>query len=148
MTVDLSQLVTADAKLATRLTTARTEATATLYSAIDDLTVRITGRVPLAEMLSWAPKEDAARAVLAGDTAQSALLEGEAAVTGEAVIDLATRIVRKADGYRIIIAGLTGLRRKGETAIAAAKSEEEIAMVIAEVVGEANRQARALGLAA
>lgn len=58
--------------------------------------------------------EEAARAWAAGlaDPAQRALLEGEAGVTGEDPGDLAARVLRNAEAWRLAIARLSGLRRR------------------------------------
>lgn len=80
---------------------------------VDSFTLSITGKVPQDEKLSWDAKEGAARAILAGNatTSQTALLQGEADLTGETLTELSTIIVAKADKYRLIVAKVAGLRR-------------------------------------
>lgn len=132
MTVDMSKLISPEDKAALALAEAQGAARAALLARIEAVTAGITGAVPLAEMLSWAAKEAAARACAgAGATAeQAALITGEAAVTGEDPAALVARIIAKADAYRGVIAALTGLRRRGIGAIAAAESPAALAAVM------------------
>ncbi|HEX9857222.1 MAG TPA: hypothetical protein VGA75_02630 [Paracoccaceae bacterium] len=132
MTIDLSQLILAGDKAAQALTDARNAAQAALLARIEAVAAGVTGAVPLAEMLSWAAKEEAARAhAEARATAgQAALITGEAAVTGEDTAALVARIIANADAYRGVIAVLTGLRRRGIGEIAAADSPEAVAAVM------------------
>jgi hypothetical protein len=127
MNIDMTRLVTADQKAAQALAAAQGAARARLVAAIEGFSEKVTGDVPLSEKLSWGTKEMAARAVLAGagSAEDKALLQGEAKVTGEAVSDLAARIVRNSDTYRGLVAMLTGLRRGAEAAIAAARTPSE-----------------------
>jgi hypothetical protein len=124
MTIDWGQVVTSEAIEAAALVADRSRARALLVSRIDRAAGEITGAVPLAEMLSWAPKEAAARAWLASDATgeQLVLLNGEADITGEGTANLVARIVANADAYRAAIAHLTGLRRNAEAALAAAET--------------------------
>lgn len=120
MTIDWTRLQPAADPA--RLQEARADAEARLVQAIEAASLALTGAVPLAEKLSWTAKEEAARALKGGtaDPAQRALLEGEAAVTGEAVDDLAARILRNAESWRLAIAWLSGLRRRTLGAVTAA----------------------------
>jgi hypothetical protein len=62
------------------------------------MTQGLTGDVPLTEMLSWWPKEAAARAWLADPAGGvSDLLVGEMQVTAEEPTALAARVVASAD---------------------------------------------------
>lgn len=128
----LDQVITADERAGLLLTATRSEASLALVAEIDAVTTALTGNVPLAEMLSWAPKETAARAWIAGTASpeETDTLTGEAAVTGEELADLAARIVGKADIYRAAIARLAGLRRVTETAIAAATDPAGVAAAL------------------
>lgn len=126
MNIDFAQVVTAEAVAAERLTCARQLAQAQILAAINAVTEAITGPVPLAEKLCWSAKETAARAI-ADDTAtraETALIAGEAAMTGEDPADLVRHILKNADHWRGAIAMLTGLRRICEAAIDAAKDAD------------------------
>jgi hypothetical protein len=113
---------------------ARARAETRLSEAIEAATLMLTGTVPLTEKLSWTAKEEAARAWVAGlaDPAQRALLEGEAGVTGEDPGDLAARVLRNAEAWRLAIARLSGLRRRTVAALAAAPDPAAIEAVLAE----------------
>jgi hypothetical protein len=132
MKIDMSRILSADDKAARALGEARSMARAQVIAAIDAASERVTGRVPLTEMLSWGTKEQAARSWIEGRAMpeEALMIEGEAAVTGEAPDGLAERILRNADVYRSAVAALTGLRRSAETAIALARSPEEVAQIL------------------
>lgn len=84
--------------------------------------------VPLWEMLSFEAKERSAVAVLAGETGASAqLVEIEAGITGETPQALAQDILTKATAYHVHIAQLSGLKRKMEREITAAKTIQDVA---------------------
>ncbi|MCD9148526.1 hypothetical protein [Pseudophaeobacter flagellatus] len=109
---------------------------ASLAEALDRLTTSasaITGRVPQAERDSWATKAVAARAYLASAASveQVAMLQAEAAITGEEIEDLAAAIVAMADAYAGIAAQLAGLRRKTRTAIEAALTPAQVQVALA-----------------
>lgn len=133
--IDFTQVILPSEVQAAALYEARTSALEALRAALDATAAKITGEVPLTEMLSWGAKEEAARAVLkaleTGVLLQPAIIAGEAAVTGEAIPDLARRIIRNADAYRAVSSAMAGLRRKAEAGIAAAASAEDIAAVMA-----------------
>jgi hypothetical protein len=116
------------------LAQARLGAEATLLARIEAVAEALTGAVPLAEKLSWTAKEEAARAFAEGnaDPGARALLEGEAAVTGEGVADLAARILRNAEAWRLVIAWLSGVRRRTLTALALAPDAAAIAAALAQ----------------
>ena len=135
MKIDFAQTVTAQARAAALLAEARARAEAQVIARIDAATLAITGPVPLAEQLSWTVKEEAARAALAdaASPAQTALLSGEADVTGEALADLAAKIVANADAYRAAVAHLAGLRRLAARAIADAPDAAALAQALADL---------------
>jgi hypothetical protein len=116
-----------------RLEAARARAETRLAEAIETATQALTGTVPLTEKLSWTAKEEAARAWVAGaaDGAQRALLEGEAGVTGEDPAELAARVLRNAEAWRLAIARLSGLRRRTVADLAAAPDPETIESALA-----------------
>jgi hypothetical protein len=74
------------------------------------------GGIPLHEMLAWPQKEAAARRYLAGDATPEdfALLNAEASVTGETLLELSDLVVQRATGFRQLSGQLTGMRRKAE----------------------------------
>ena len=80
---------------------------------ITEFLVSITGNVPPDEKFAWVLKEEAARAVIAdtATTAQTTLLQEEANITGEALIELANKVIQKADIYRAVVGKTSGLRR-------------------------------------
>ena len=104
---------------------ARASAWARVHEGIDEAT-RSVADVPLAEQLTWGAKETEARAILKDAMHDCAILRAETAVTGEALADLAVRVVRKANAYRTRIGALTGLRRRALADIAVAKTVRDI----------------------
>ncbi len=122
MNIDFELALTAETMSARRLAEARATAMAQILEAIHGVTEAMTGPVPLAEKLSWSAKEAAARATMEGRAtkAEAAMIEGEAAMTGESSVDLIGRILKNADAYRAAMAQLSGLRRAAEAAIDAA----------------------------
>lgn len=133
--IDFTKAIPPSQVQAAALSDARIAALETLRASLDATAAKITGEVPLTEMLSWGAKEEAARAVLkaleTGGVLQPAIIAGEAAITGEAIPDLARRIIRNADAYRAVSSAMAGLRRKAEAGIAAAASAEDITSVMA-----------------
>lgn len=133
--VDWAGRTTAASRAAADLDAARRAAQTRLLRRLDAVAQVITGEVPLVEKLSWGPKEAAARAWLAATAEPDAraLIEGEAMVTGEDPAELAARIVAKAQAYRAAVAAMTGLRRRAETALAAATAPAEAEAILADV---------------
>jgi len=129
--IDFSQAVTAATRNASALAAAQAQAHARVITLIEAASTAITGPVPLAEMLSWTAKEEAARRLLSlpegeTDAGIEAILGGEAALTGETIGPLAIKIIANADAYRTIIAVLAGLRRKTSAAIDTAQTPEAV----------------------
>jgi hypothetical protein len=116
--IDWAQMVTT----ADRLAAATRAAEAQLAAAIEAAILARTGTLPPSEPLSWTAKEDAARAWLAGaaEAGQRALLESEAAMTGEPLDTLAGHILAKAEAWRQTIGRLSGLRRRTAARLQAA----------------------------
>ncbi|MCC6306572.1 MAG: hypothetical protein IT545_15445 [Rhodobacteraceae bacterium] len=133
MTIDWGKRESAGERAAGELARARAAAAAGLVGAIEAAAEAATGRVPLAERLSWPAKEAAARAILAGaaTAADLGLIAAEAAVTGEVPGDLALRIVGRAEALRTIAARLAGLRRRTLAEIGAAATAAAAAGVLA-----------------
>lgn len=130
--IDWARLVLPDP--AADLRAARAAAEARLLERIATVAEGLTGPAPLAEKLSWSAKEEAARAHAAGTAGpeQRALLDGEAALTGENPADLAARILRNADAWRQAVAWLSGLRRSTLAAMARAADPATVAAALAE----------------
>lgn len=115
------------------LALARQRALGTMLSRLEAKVEAVIGDVPQSEMLSWPVKEAAARRFIDGTAAPEdlALLDAEAAVTGETRMALAARVVERADAYRALTAQLSGLRRRVTEAIEAATSRDEIRAALA-----------------
>ena len=103
-----------------------------VLAAISNVEATLTAGVPLGEKLSWTAKEQAAIAVMNGtDTeADTALLAGEASITGETVLELAGRIVAAAEAYRFAASRMAGIRRAAERAIASAGTGEALMQAV------------------
>jgi hypothetical protein len=106
---------------------ARTQAVAL----IDAREAAMTDAVPTNERASWSAKEAAARKWIA-DQAQPvpALLAYEASVTGETDLQVAQRIVARADAWLPVTGAHTGHRRVAFDAIAAATTPEGVAAAL------------------
>lgn len=136
--IDWYQMQTPEVRAARELEQDRETVRALLREWIAETTRALTGDVPVGEMLSWLPKEEAARAWLADTTAPvPGLLAGEAEVTGEEIAALATRVVANADAYRAAQALLTGLRRMGDRLLDAAADPAALAKARATILDEA-----------
>lgn len=144
--IDWSRMIAPEARAADVLAQARETARAAVRDWIAGVTLDLTGDVPLTEMLSWSPKEDAARAWLADPKATVPdLLAGEALVTGEDAAALATRVVANADAWRAAQALLTGLRRRTDTALDTARTPDEVSAALDAVMAVARGIATRLG---
>ena len=94
----------------------------------DQTATKIAGNIPLAEQLGWAAKEVEARTLLAGQISeeQAQMLSFEAQITGEAISDLATSVVAKADSYKKLVALIAGFRRSATGNIGNAKTLKDV----------------------
>lgn len=88
--------------------------------------------VPSLEIASWESKARAAENHLnnTATPAQTAMLRTEAAITGEAVDDLAQSIAGKAAAYTQITAAIAGIRRKTEHALKAVTNPHDYETVL------------------
>jgi predicted nucleic acid-binding Zn-ribbon protein len=129
----LLKITTAETSAAEALAQAKAEGLARALDRLAAAAAEITGQVPQAERDSWATKAVSARAYLADAASadQLAMLQAEAAVTGEAVADLAAAIVAMADAYASIAAQLAGLRRKTRAVIEAATTPAQVQVALA-----------------
>lgn len=123
-------------------------AKAAMVEWITSFTQSVTGPVPIDERLSWDAKEAAARAYVAqtADLSQTAMIEDEAAITGEVPAALAAIIIAKADVFRAIAAKVAGLRRKTITAIDAVTDPANYEVVLVAAKAEAVTLAASLGI--
>jgi len=144
--IDWSRMIAPEVRAAGVLAGARETARAAVRDWTLAVTQRLTGDVPLTEMLAWSPKEAVARAWLADPKAAVPdLLAGEALVTGEDIAALSTRVVASAGAWRATQAMLTGLRRRADTALDAARTPEDVARALDAVMADADDAAARLG---
>lgn len=124
------------------------EAYEAMIAWVDAFNRTVTGPVPADEKLAWVYKDAAARAIDAGtaDAAQLALIDAEAAITGETREDLAAKIIVKSNLYRQVVAAVSGLRRKTGAAIDAASDPYQYEAILAAAQAEAAALATSLGL--
>ncbi|MBK5932933.1 hypothetical protein C8N32_12134 [Rhodovulum imhoffii] len=118
--IDWSQVITADQKAAEIVEGARQAARARLSAWLENAGVP---EVPVRERASWGAKEAAAVAWLAKTATpdQAAMIETEAALTGERARDLCAKIEQSARTFRHTAALAAGARR----ALAAALAHSE-----------------------
>jgi hypothetical protein len=109
----------------------RAAARAQVVAAIEAREAAMTDAVPINERASWSAKEAAARKWLA-DQAQPvpALIAHEASVTSETDLQVAQRIVTRADAWLPVTGAHTGHRRVAFDAIAAATTAEGVAAAL------------------
>lgn len=82
----------------------------------------LTGNATIEERDTWKTKEEAARALIAGNATegQTAMIVLEAQGDGTDPADLAAIIVAKAEGYQQLIGMAAGLKNKAKAAVAQA----------------------------
>jgi hypothetical protein len=86
----------------------------------------IRATYPDAEVLSWAKQETEARALVADPNAETVLIDSIAEGRSMDRMELATRIIAKADAFAAISGAAIGKRQLLEEAIAAATSIEDV----------------------
>jgi hypothetical protein len=96
------------------------EATTAMRDWIERAEEQIDGGISKGERDSYLAKELEARAWVADNTADTPILSAEAAVTGETMADLTTKVITKANDLRPILGEIAGLRRATEAALLAA----------------------------
>jgi hypothetical protein len=130
--IDLSRIISAEAKAARALKAAQARALGLLADRLQETAEAFSGPVPQVERDGWAEKTAAARAVLAqaATPAQQALLAAEAAILREDGIRLAGRIVANAERHALFAARMAGLRRKYLKALDLAEDPETVAGLI------------------
>ncbi len=124
-------------------------AVAAVVSWAEAFVAPLVSGAPAEERLSWPIKEAAAVAYKNGapDPAQAALIDGEAAVTGEDPFALAEVILAKAEVYRTAVAAIAGLRRKVTADIELVQDPYQYEEILAAAQAEAVQLASDLGLA-
>jgi hypothetical protein len=100
------------------------EVTATYNTAISSL-VGITDQY---ELTSWAKQEEEARAYIESNTSLTPLLSGMVVSRGigETVLDLAHKIIAKADAYQVAYASILGTYQAKQKAINSATTVAEV----------------------
>lgn len=126
--IDWSKRISATHQQIVALEQSKAKAQIDLVSWVDDVTAEITGRVPVDEKLSWASKEQAAHAIVAGTATpmQIRTITSEAEAFGETVDELCTKIILRADQAHIVIATITGLRRRAVKAIGESNNADAV----------------------
>lgn len=103
---------------------------------------KLTGNATKEERDTWKPKEEAARAYLAGSArpCQISMIEDEASGDGEDPAALAARIIGKAEAFEELIGKAGKIRNKARSAVRqAAGSQVPFELVVVEL-GKANAQ--------
>lgn len=102
---------------------------------------RIDGHRSPGERVSYAAKEEAARKYIAGtdEPHDTTLLSAEASVTGEAVSDLASTIISKANAFREAVGLIAGMRRTITQSIEAAQSVSDVEAVLSDGIVQAEQ---------
>ena len=115
---------------------------------IETLLNQITDKYPRHEIDSWGSKNEAARAVVAGNARadQTALVQSEADAVGAALADQAGLIVAKADHFMAIISLTSGMRQQVGVALDAASTPEQFAAIVDGALVAASSQAVQYGL--
>lgn len=119
--ITVAERVVADPSAAVLTADDITVAKRAIVEFADSLAAVVTGPVSESERASWATKETAARAHVAGTATaeQTAMLQAEADArgTGETPSDLAARIIANASAYVPIAGMIAGQRRKTQAAV-------------------------------
>lgn len=101
---------------------------------------QLTGNATDVERDTWAPKANAARAVLAGtaDEAQAAMLGIEAAQRGLSAEKLAHAILARAAAFEQLIGAASAIRTKARDALKAAETLEDMLLAGQALYSEAD----------
>lgn len=121
------------------------EAIAELADWIDGFVAPLFDGTPKAEQLGFAPKGEAARAIEAGTATadQLAMIDEEAAITGETRDDLVALILTKAAAYETALGLMSGLRRKTTAALEAEQDPHRYEAILTAAQADANALALA-----
>lgn len=123
-----------------------TEALTAMQAWIERAEETIDGGVSKGERDSYLAKELEARAWLADNTSPTPILSAEAAVTQEALADLATKVITKADALRPILGEIAGLRRATEVALLAETDPYQLEVILQGAIAQAITLAAARGI--
>lgn len=111
---------------------ARARARRAIVETADQITARITGQYPAAEVASWPTQEAEARAIVAGAAAETApLVAALALAAGQTLSAYAQRVLAKSASYRQVIAAIKSLRDATDTALDAATTEAQVEAALA-----------------
>lgn len=126
----------------------RRTARAQVIAFADQMTERITGQYPAAEVASWPTQEAEARAIVAGaDAAAAPLISALATAAKMPLKDYATGVLAKAEAYRQVVAAVKAIRDTTDAAIDAATTPEAVGAALEQARQTALAKAAALGLA-
>ncbi|MCA0424974.1 MAG: hypothetical protein LCH61_16940 [Proteobacteria bacterium] len=113
----------------------------------DQITSRITGQYPAAEVASWPTQEAEARNIIDGADASAApLISALAAGAKMAVADYANSVLAKATAYRQVVAAVKAIRDATDAAIDAATTPEAVGAALEQARQTALAKAAQLGL--
>lgn len=114
----------------------------------DQITARITGQYPAAEVASWPTQEAEARAIVAGaDAADAPLISALATAAEMTLADYAGSVLAKAAVYRQVVASVKAIRDATDAEIEAAATHEAVAAALEQARQAALAKATELGLA-
>ncbi len=117
-------------KIGYELMASREEAAAAklqeINAACDAALAALTAMYPERELLSFERQEREARALISGDTSNTAHIAAIASGRGIPVEDLAQKIVAKADAFSVASGTLIGQRQKWEDMLKAAQTKENV----------------------
>ena len=126
----------------------KSQARAKVIAFADQITARITGQYPAAEVASWPTQEAEARDIVAGaDAAAAPLLSTMAADAKTPLIDYAQSVLVKATAYRQVVAAVKSIRDDTDVAINAATTAEAVGAALEQARQAALAKAATLGLA-
>ena len=126
----------------------KSQARAKVIAFADQITARITGQYPAAEVASWPTQEAEARDIVAGaDAAAAPLLSTMAADAKTPLIDYANSVLVKATAYRQVVAAVKSIRDDTDVAINAATTAEAVGAALEQARQAALAKAATLGLA-
>ncbi|MBX9619788.1 MAG: hypothetical protein K2X10_11625 [Hyphomicrobiales bacterium] len=126
----------------------KSQARAKVIAFADQITARITGQYPAAEVASWPTQEAEARDIVAGaDAAAAPLLSTMAADAKTPLTDYAQSVLVKATAYRQVVAAVKSIRDDTDVAINAATTAEAVGAALEQARQAALAKAATLGLA-
>lgn len=113
----------------------------------DSVTAQVTAQYPQSEVASWPVQLREAQLVLALQALpEPALLPQFAAIDGSTLQDIAAAVIAKAKVYNSIVAVVQGLRNQAEQELDAARSVDDVPVILAGLRDAAAAQAQKFGL--